>query len=255
MQTIQITKVGRILEIGLNRPNKMNAFNWQMLEELAEAYTMLENDPELWVGLLYSTSDNFTAGLDLADVAPHIMKGQHLFENGKVDPSRIQGKSLTKPMVVAVSGYCLTIGIELFLAADICISSSNTKFGQIEVQRGIFPFGGATIRMVQRAGWGNAMRHLLTGDQFDATTALQIGLIQEIHDAPVKQARAIAQRISQQAPLGVRAILKNSRLSMIDEEAAKNELLSEAVKLMATQDAEEGLKSFVDRRKANYLGK
>ncbi len=255
MQTIKTTKIGRVLEIGLDRPDKLNAFSWQMLEELSDAYTMLENDPELWVGLLYSTSDNFTSGLDLQDVTPHIMDGQPLFDSDKVDPTRIQGKTLTKPMIVAVSGYCYTIGIELFLAADICISSPDTTFGQIEVQRGIFPFGGATIRMVQRVGWGNAMRYLLTGETFGASKAKEIGLIQEINDSPVGRAKIIAQNIAEQAPLGVQAILKNSRLSLTDEKAAKTGLLQEAIKLMATSDAHEGLNSFIERRKANYTGK
>ena len=82
----------------------------------------------------------------------------------------------TKPLVVAVNGKCLTVGIELILAADICIAAEDATFAQIEIKRGIFPFGGATLRFPERAGWGNAMRWLLTGDEFDAKEAFRIGL-------------------------------------------------------------------------------
>ncbi len=255
MEFIKTDITAHVLKIGLHRPGKMNAFSWQMLSELSEAYTLLENNPELRCGLLYSTSENFTTGLDLADVTPHIQSGEVLFPEDKIDPVRITGKELSKPLVVAVEGYCLTIGIELLLAADICIAASSTRFGQIEVQRGIFPFGGATIRMVQRAGWGNAMRHLLTGDQFDGNEAYRIGLVSELTEEPVPRGLELATLISEQAPLGVQATLKNSRMSLKNEEKAKNALTPTAMHLMQTNDAHEGLQSFVERRKAKFKGK
>jgi enoyl-CoA hydratase len=86
----------------------------------------------------------------------------------------------TKPVVVAVQGVCFAVGIELMLAADMVVAAEDTRFGQIEVRRGIFPNHGATLRIVERAGCGNAMRYLLTGDEFDAATALRLGLVQEV---------------------------------------------------------------------------
>ncbi len=255
MELIKVEKSGYVLKIGLNRPDKMNAFNWQMLQELSEAYTQLENDTELRCGLLHSTSENFTSGLDLADVTPHIQAGESLFSNEKIDPVRITGKELSKPMVVAVEGYCLTIGIELLLAADICVASSPARFGQIEVQRGIFPFGGATIRMYQRAGWGNAMLHLLTGDQFDGNEAYRIGLVAKLVEDPVSRGLELATIISEQAPLGVQATLKNARMALKSEDQAKKSLTSTAIQLMQSDDAREGLQSFIERRKANFKGK
>ena len=157
--------------------------------------------------------------------------------------------------MVAVEGYCLTIGIELLLAADICIAAPSTRFGQIEVQRGIFPFGGATIRMVQRAGWGNAMRHLLTGDQFDGNEAHRIGLVAELAEDPVSRALDLAILISEQAPLGVQATLTNARMALKSEEEAKKLLNTTAAQLMQTVDASEGLQSFIERRKAKFKGK
>ena len=256
MKFITCDEKNRVLHIGLNRPDKMNAFNMQMLQELSEAYSLLEQRESLWCGLLFSHTDNFTAGLDLADVAPHVKAGAPLFPEKNVDPLRINGRELTKPMVVVLQGYCLTIGIELMLAADICIASEETKFGQIEVQRGIFPFGGATIRMVQRAGWGNAMRYLLTGDMFDAKEAYRTGMVQEVVNGhPFKKAVEIADTIAKQAPLGVYAILKSAHLSLTDEAGAKAALLATAEKLMDTEDAAEGLQSFLDRRKAIFTGR
>ena len=108
----------------------------------------------------------------------------------------------------------MTLGIELLLAADIRIAATGTRFTQLEVQRGIYPFGGATIRLPREAGWGNAMRWLLTGDEFDAAEAHRIGLVQEVADdaaAALARAREIAHTIADRAaPLGVRATLASA---------------------------------------------
>ena len=255
MEFIKAEKSGQVFKIGLNRPEKLNAFNWQMLNELSEAYTILNNDADLRCGLLYSTSGNFTSGLDLADVTPHILAGESLFSNDKVDPLRITGGELTKPLVMAAEGYCFTIGMELIFAADICIAAPSTIFGQIEVQRGILPFGGATIRMPQRSGWSNAMRYLLTGDQFDGKEAARIGMISALAKEPVALAMTIATTISEQAPLAVQETLKNARLALDNPEEAKNALTPAAIRLMNTDDAYEGLQSFIERRKAQFKGK
>jgi enoyl-CoA hydratase/carnithine racemase len=241
--------------IGLNRPDKMNAFNWQMLNELSAAYELLEHNDHLRVGVLYTTGKHFTSGLDLADVSKHLKPGNQLFDGEAIDPLRIGGQSLSKPLIVAVNGYCLTIGIELFLAADICVASPETTFAQMEVQRGIIPFGGATFRMVQRAGWGNAMQYLLTGKQFSASEALRLGLIQEIDEDPLSKATAIAQQIAAQAPLAVQAILENGRVAIHNETKAADMLYPALMKLMKTEDAKEGLASFKERRKAAFTGK
>jgi len=255
MEYIKTEKVGYVLKIGLNRADKLNAFNWQMLADLSAAYTLLDDDPDLRCGLLHSTSEHFTSGLDLADVTPHVLAGENLFSSEQVDPLRINGKELAKPLVVAVEGYCLTIGMELIFAADICLASPTTKFGQIEVQRGISPFGGATIRMPERSGWSNAMRYLLTGDPFDGNEALRIGMVSELADDPVAVAMTIATAISEQAPLAVQATLKNARMALTNVKEAKNTLTTNAIRLMKTEDAKEGLQSFIERRKAQFSGK
>ncbi|OJJ20559.1 enoyl-CoA hydratase [marine bacterium AO1-C] len=256
MAVLETKTEGHVLHMVLNRSEKMNAFNLEMLAALAAAYTQLEDQDELRCGVLYANGDHFTAGLDLGEVGPYVKAGNPLFPADKIDPAQVSGRKRTKPVVMAVQGYCLTLGIELILAADICIAATQTKFGQIEIKRGIYPFCGATIRLMQRAGWGNAMRYLLTGDMFDAQEAHRIGLVQEISENPIETAIQIATTISQQAPLGVYATLKNAQIVLDEgEEAAKQALVPAAIELMNSEDADEGLQSFLERRKADFKGK
>jgi enoyl-CoA hydratase/carnithine racemase len=246
---------GHLFLIGLNRPKKMNAFDTEMLRELSRAFELLEADDSLRCGVIFAHGEHFTAGLDLADVAPLMMEGKLELGAG-VDPWGVHGRQRTKPTVVAVQGRCLTLGIELCLAQDVRVAASNTRFAQIEVKRGIFPFGGATFRLVQTAGWGNAMRWLLTGDEFGADEALRIGLVQQVVE-PGKQletAIQIAEAIAAQAPLGVQATIASARASLTETDAAKA-LLPEIVRLMATEDAREGMMSFIERRAAKFEGR
>ncbi len=249
---------GHVLHIVLDRADKMNAFDLQMLRELGNAFTAYEAEPELRCAVLYANGDNFTAGLDLAEVGPAVRRGEALFPRDGVDPLSLHDPKRTKPLVMAVRGWCLTLGIELLLAADIRLAAEGTRFGQIEINRGIFPFGGATIRLPEVAGWGNAMRWLLTGDRFDAAEALRIGLVQEVVQADLLRDRAvqIAQTVAKRAPLGVYATIRSARTAELQgTQAAIDELLVIARELMDTEDAEEGVRSFVERREGNFKGR
>jgi enoyl-CoA hydratase len=178
---ITIERDGHVLRIGFNRPEKRNAADYRLLAELALAYGELERDPGLRVGFVFAHGDHFTGGLDLADVGPRIgPDGLDIAPDGGINPWQVDGEQLSKPVVIAVQGTCLTLGIELILASDIAVAAESTRFGQIEVARGILPFGGATIRFPRAVGWGNAMRWILTGDSFDAAEAHRIGLVQEV---------------------------------------------------------------------------
>src|SRR5262249_8178860 len=146
----------------------------------------------------------------------------------------------------------------LVLAADIRIAADTARFGQIEIKRGILPFGGATLRMPALTGWGNAMRWLLTGDLFDAAEALRIGLVQGVAPAAegLARAAAIAERVAQQAPLGVRGTLASARAAALDGfEAEVARLPARTRELMASEDAAEGMRSFVERREAVFKGR
>ena len=253
---ISFEKRGHLVLIGFNRAKKMNAFDVAMLKELASAFEALEKDDDARCGVVFAHGDHFTAGLDLANVAPMVAGGTPLYGGDAIDPWGVHGKKRTKPVVVAVHGRCLTLGIELCLALDVVVAAKGTRFAQIEIKRGIFPFGGATFRLVQTAGWGNAMRWLLTGDEFGAEEAHRIGLVQEVVEPgqQLERAIAIAETIAAQAPLGVRATIASARQAVVEAEAAQA-LLPVVQQLMASADAREGMMSFLERRAAKFEGK
>ena len=250
---------GHILLIGLNRPEKRNAADFDLLTRLADAYGELERDPELRVGLVHGLGDHFTAGLDLADLGPRIgADGLSFVGPDGIDPWQVSGTPLTKPVVIAVQGTCLTLGVELILASDIAVAARGTRFGQIEVTRGILPFGGATLRFPRAVGWGNAMRHILTGDLFDAAEAHRIGLVQEVVDDGTQFDRALelAERIAAQAPLAVQAALANAKRAVrAGDAAAEAELQPALVRLAASEDARIGMEAFLTRTEAQFVGR
>ncbi len=249
---------GHVFLIGIDRPKKLNGFSPKMLTEMAQAFTAFEREEEVWVGLLFAHGANFTAGLELDKVAPVMRERGSVYPVGNVDPLSLRPPIRTKPLVAAVQGICFTLGIELMLAADIVVAADDCRFAQIEVGRGIMPAGGATIRMVERAGWGNAQRYLLTGDEFGAQEALRLGFVQEVVPAGQQKERAlvIARTIAEQAPLAVRASLASSRIS-VDQgpHAAIREFNAQQSLLMATEDAAEGVRSFTERRKGRFTGR
>jgi len=251
-------KRGHIMLIGLDRTAKRNAFDLDLLNDMTLAYGEFERDAEARVALVFAHGEHFTAGLDLAKVAATFAAGWQL-PAGACDPWGVfGGPRVSKPVIVAAQGYCFTIGIELMLASDINLCASNTRFAQMEVQRGIFPFGGATLRMHQAAGWGNAMRWLLTGDEFDAHEAYRLGLVQEVVASEELLPRALwlAERIAAQAPLGVQATLASARQAVREGEAAAALDLAPSVRsLMASEDAQEGLRAMLERRPGQFKGR
>ena len=249
---------GHVLHVGLNRPEKRNAFDTEMLDGLADAYGRLEDDPDAWVGVLFAHGDHFTGGLDLAQAAGRIVGGGPRYNSPvAIDPWGVSGRQRSKPIVAAAQGWCMTLGIELLLAADIRIAATDTRFRQMEVLRGIYPFGGATLRFPALCGWGDAMRWMLTGDEFDAAEALRMGLVQETVAAGTQLDRAVelAERIaSRSAPLGVRTTITAARRAMIDPVLAAEKLVEDVGALLQTRDASEGVASFLERRPAVFTG-
>lgn len=259
MSLVNIEKQGHILKIGLNRPEKMNAMNRAMYHEIAAAYYQLQNDPELRVAVMYAEGDHFTSGLQLDDWAGVFANGKGIEPGeGELDPFDITGDSLTKPVVFAAQGICFTCGVEMMLNTDIRVAAKGTRFAQLEVKRGIFACGGATIRLQREIGWGNAQRYLLTGDEWTVEQAYQWGLIQELVEPgeQLNKAMEIAEKIARAAPLGVQGSLKSSKIAVSEgQEAAKERLFPELRPVMASEDVKEGIQSFLERREAVFQGK
>jgi enoyl-CoA hydratase/carnithine racemase len=258
MSNITIERRGHVLMLGLNRVAKRNAFDPPMFHELAGAYGAYEADAELRCAVVFAHGPHFTSGIDLAQFAPLFkLDDPFALDSGHIDPFGLRSY-LSKPLVMAVQGITFTIGIEMLLAADIRIAANDARFAQLEIARGLYPLGGATFRLVREAGWGNAMRYLLTGDEFGAAEALRLGLIQEVTEPgqQLERATAIAERIAAQAPLGVQATLRSARLSIIDgEAAAAARVRQDMPAILASDDFREGLASFRERRSAVFRGR
>ena len=259
MSKVTVEKDGHVLLIGVDRADKRNAWDLQVIDEVAAAYDRLAADDDARVGVVFGHGDHFSAGLDLAEVLPAVQAGGAQVLSGKSlhDPFGLWGPPVPKPVVMAVQGIAFTLSIELALASDVVVAADDVRFRQLEVGRGILPFGGATLRAPAQLGWGNAMRWILTGEELGATEAHRIGLVQEVVPAGQQLDRAIelAGRIAAQAPLGVRATLASSRASLDDPSGALSSLAPDLMPLLSSADAAEGVQSFIERRKAVFTGK
>lgn len=257
---LRVERRAHVLLIGFDRADKRNAFDVDMYLALAAAYGELDRDPELRCGLLFGHGDHFTAGLDLPQWAPVLAKGEWIsLPEGSIEPFGLdEGKRLRKPLVVAARGVSFTVAVELMLAADVRVAGSDARFGQLEVQRGFFPCGGATVRLAQEIGWGNAMRIILGGEEFSAQEAYRLGLVQALvaPEQTFDTALGIAERIAAQAPLGVQAALASSRNARIAGDAAELAVLfSRLGPVLASEDMAEALQAFNERRPARFKGR
>lgn len=248
-----------ILLITLSRPEKKNSFDPEMIRQLSLAYSLLDQDKNLRCGVLCAKGDYFTSGLDL----PKIMKSFHkeilspAIPRRGIDPWATVARPCRKPIVSAVEGRCLTLGLELLLACQINVASEKATFTQMEISRGIFPIGGGTVRWPLAVGTNNAYMHLLTADEFDANEAYRIGLLQKItpHGKALEEALLIAEKICQQAPLAVQATLESVRTSQLKgAKTALGRLRRKFFRLLLSKDVRRGVKAMKNKSTPEFEG-
>jgi enoyl-CoA hydratase len=247
---------GRVFKIVIDNVAKRNSFTPEMMQQLSRELTEFDRNDDFWVAVLCAEGDHFTAGLDMPKFFGPGATPQPILE-GNLDPFGLRNRSV-KPIVTAVQGITYTIGIEMMLAGDIVVAADTARFCQMESRRGIAPLGGAHFRFLTRTGWGNAMYHLMLCDEFNAERALQIGLVQEVVPAgkQIDRAVEIAKLICKNAPLGIRA-MKQAALKYIEagERSAVAAIADVRDRVMDSEDAKEGIRSFVERREAHFQGK
>jgi enoyl-CoA hydratase/carnithine racemase len=245
------------LLIGLDRAGKRNAFDSAMLTDLACALGEYERNPQWRCAILFAHGEHFTAGLDLMELAPKLATGEFSYPEGSIDPFGVTKPRRTKPLIIALQGMCWTAAIEMALNADIALAADNARFAQLEVLRGIAPAGGATVRLTQRAGWSDAMRYMLTGDEFDASAALRMRLVSEVLTPESLMGRALelAETIAKAAPLGIAATLASANTARYQGDEAGLEMLNQQLfDVMKTKDVQEGVMAMLEKREPQFSG-
>ncbi len=248
--------IQNIFFIDIDRPKKLNGFTPHMFKEIAKSFTEFEHNINALCAIVYTSGDHFCAGMDLNKMSKFLLKKDHSYIKNKkyIDPLGLNKPIRSKPLIVVAKGYTFTYGLELMLSADIAIAAKNTKFAMLEVLRGLMMTGGGTIRFVERAGWGNAMRYLLTGDIFDSDEAYRMGLIQEVCNEKDVFTRAIeiANLICNASPRAIKEVIKNSRLALKNPEKAIKKFNSVQNKLIMSKDFKEGLRAFIEKREPKF---
>lgn len=252
----------------LNRPEARNALTPELVCRLADAVQDFAADPQLRVAILTGTGDKaFCSGGDLGSMLPLLSGARAPADDWDrrvlADPvvmaaSSLRDYPLYKPVIAAVNGFCLAGGAELLLGTDIRIAAEHASFGFPEARHALIPFAGSTVRLARQIGQAHAMELMLTGEPIDAREALRIGLVNHVlpADQVLPKAEAIARRIVQNGPVAVQKIKENVvRTSGMElGEAFAFEAESNRV-VMATEDAKEGPRAFMEKRAPRYQGR
>lgn len=245
-----------ILTITINRPEKLNALNAQVLEDLDKVLDQIEAHREIRAAIITGSGiKSFVAGADIAEfrglssghAAALALRGQDLF-------FRIERNS--KPIVAAVNGFALGGGCELAMACHFRMASYNAKFGQPEVNLGIMPGYGGTQRLVQLVGKGRAMELVLSGNMIDAEEAHRIGLVNHLSSVEdlLDKTKALLQTILSKAPLAVSASIKAMNAVFEPGVDGYEVEANEFGNCFATKDMEEGTAAFLEKRKPVFKG-
>jgi enoyl-CoA hydratase len=253
-----VERDGHVMTLTMNRPEARNAFGLQMLAELADAWATVEEDTDVRAVVLTGAAGNFCAGSDLK-----AMSGGYddpLAKRFKDDPD-LHWRALLRhhrprvPVIAAVEGYAFAGGTEILQGTDIRVAAKGAKFGVTEVRLGLFPLGGSTVRLRRQIPHTVAMDMLLGGRILSAEEAYHFGLVGRLVEQgeALAEAMKVAHQIASYGPLAVEAVKRSAYESegLTEAEALKRELAI-GQPIFATEDAKEGPKAFVEKRKPEF---
>ncbi|MFL6195819.1 MAG: enoyl-CoA hydratase/isomerase family protein [Thermoanaerobaculia bacterium] len=256
-ETILVEREGRVAILTINRPDKMNALNDQVRNDMLEILGQIEHDDSVGVVVITGAGEKaFIAGADIGEFA-----GRTPFDQREAMASpRVFDimASFPKPVIAMINGFCLGGGCELAMSCDIRIASEKARFGQPEINLGLIPGGGGTQRLPRLVGTGQAMRLILSGDMIPAAEALSIGLVEMV--VPAEELRTktleLANKIASRSPLTLKvakeALRASERLSIEDGINYERDLFCLC---FSSADKEEGVKAFLEKRPAQWTGR
>jgi len=260
-----VEKDANVLTVTLNRPEKRNAINCESMCRLYDAWQQLDQDDELRAAILTGKGSTFCAGMDLSEIAK-MGAGKpdnEWIERALKEPGLIYGAWLKtyrpgKPVILAVEGFARAGGTEILQGTDIRVAGESAVFGVTEVQRGLFPMAGSTVRLRRQIGYAVAAEMLICGEDLPARRAYELGLIN--HVVPDGQALAkaveIAARIAKNGPLAVKAIVATLReTETLPESEAFAIEQKYGMAVMASEDAKEGPRAFLEKREPVFRGR
>jgi enoyl-CoA hydratase len=251
---------GRVALITLNRPEARNAVNGEVAAGVEAAIDRMEDDPEVWVGVLSANTDGqdrpvFCAGADLKAINSGNAAGLNTARGGFAG---FVYRERRKPVIVAVDGLATAGGCEIVLAADMVVATSRSAFGLAEVKRNLIAGAGGLFRLPRAIGQNMAMEAILTGEPISATRAYELGLVNRLVEPghAVEMAMVLADAVCQNAPLAVWA---SRRVVLASPSHTDAELISmttrEFAAVMASDDTKEGLTAFIEKRPPNWRGR
>lgn len=246
-----------ILTITINRPDKLNALNRFVFDDLETVLMEVEKNNEIKAALITGSGQKaFVAGADISEFSGLSgTQGMELARRGQTIFFSIENAS--KPIVAAVNGFALGGGCELAMACHFRVAGENAKFGQPEVNLGLMPGYGGTQRLVQLIGKGRALELLLTGNMIDAQTALQYGLVNHVvpQEQLLEKTTDLLQTILQKAPYAVSSCIRAANAAFEPGHKGYEIELESFGECFHTEDMKEGTAAFLEKRKAHFTGK